>query len=98
MTTFEKQRSKLRAWLVVIVAALAIPSAILLWRSFTQLQYESFYSQRTIAHGRRQSASQAFLRPALKCKSLSVLTNAHVFKLAHLPEKALHPVIESLVH
>lgn len=44
-------------------------------------QFGAAYSQRTIASGRRQSASQAFLRPALKCKNLSVLTNAHVTEI-----------------
>jgi len=41
-------------------------------------QFGAAYSQRTIAAGRRQSAAQAFLRPALKFRNLSVLTHAHV--------------------
>ena len=44
-------------------------------------QFGAAYAQRTIASGRRQSASQAFLRPALKCKNLSVVTGAHVTEI-----------------
>lgn len=44
-------------------------------------QFGAAYSQRTIASGRRQSASHAFLRPALKCQNLSVVTRAHVTEI-----------------
>ena len=44
-------------------------------------QFGAAYSQRTIAHGRRQSAAQAFLRPALKRRNLSVVTHAHVTEI-----------------
>ena len=44
-------------------------------------QFGAAYSQRTIASGRRQSASRAFLRPAMKSKNLSVVTSAHVTEI-----------------
>ena len=39
------------------------------------------YSQRTISSGRRQSAAQAFLRPAMKRRNLSVRTGAHASEI-----------------
>ncbi len=44
-------------------------------------QFGAAYSQRTIASGRRQSASRAFLRPALKRTNLSVEALAHVTEI-----------------
>ncbi len=40
-------------------------------------QFGASYAQRTIAGGRRQSASSAFLRPAMSRPNLSVRTGAH---------------------
>ncbi len=44
-------------------------------------QFGAAYSQRTIVGGRRQSAAQAFLRPALKRRNLSLITRAHVSEI-----------------
>ncbi len=44
-------------------------------------QFGAAYSQRTIVGGRRQSAAQAFLRPALKRGNVKVLKHAQVERL-----------------
>ncbi len=44
-------------------------------------QFGAAYSQRTIARGRRQSASVAFLRPALKNRNLSLRTNVQATRV-----------------
>ena len=53
------------------------------------LQFGAAYSQRTIADGRRQSASRAFLRPAMKAKTLTVRTNAHATQILFEARKAV---------
>lgn len=60
MNTFAQQRSKLRVWLAIIFTALATPSVALLVRSFNQLQYESFYLQRSLAESFATDAQTRF--------------------------------------